>query len=91
MNHWISSEYDNYTLRVKTPINIGSEAFFDSSEDDVHIPMEVIHVIRRSDDIETYDNLSENILLDGEIKYDADASAEFITDKDCYLVWFKCT
>ena len=29
------------------------------------------------------------VLLDGEDDYDADTSAEFITDNDCYLIWFK--
>ena len=41
------------------------------------------------DNIEYYDSLDENVLLDGEDKYSADTSAEFITDNDCYLVWFK--
>lgn len=34
---------------------------------------------------------NENILTDGEEEYKADTSAKFITDNDCYLVWFKYT
>lgn len=53
--------------------------------------MEIIHIIKRTDDVESYDSLMENdeVLLDGETEYNADTSAEFITDNDCYLVWFK--
>ena len=32
---------------------------------------------------------NDDILIDGEQEYNADASAEFITNNDCYLVWFK--
>ena len=32
---------------------------------------------------------NEDVLLEGEDKYEADTSAEFITDNDCYLVWFN--
>ena len=43
------------------------------------------------DNIELYDSQleDEDILLDGEEEYNADTSAEFITDHDCYLVWFR--
>jgi hypothetical protein len=43
------------------------------------------------DDPILYDYLVENedVLLDGEDKFNADTSAEFIMDNDCYLVWFK--
>lgn len=34
---------------------------------------------------------NDDVLIDGEDKYDADTSAEFITDCDCYLVWFRCS
>lgn len=34
------------------------------------------------------DTDSEDVLIDGESEYDADTSAEFITDNDSYLVWF---
>ena len=39
--------------------------------------------------MEYYDDLDEDVLIDGETEYGADTSAEFITDNDCYLVWFK--
>ena len=53
--------------------------------------MKIIHVIKRSNNFNEYDKLLENddVLLDGEDDYDADTSAEFITDNDCYLIWFK--
>ena len=87
MSNWISSEYEGCSYHVQMPISAGSLAFLVDAGD--VSTMEVIHAIHRSDDMDCYDNLSENILLDCENKYNADASAEFITDKDCYLVWFK--
>ena len=53
--------------------------------------MKILNIIRRSDDPKKYDKLRENedVLLDGEDEYNADTSAEFITDNDCYLVWFE--
>lgn len=53
--------------------------------------MKIEHIIKRSDNVKFYDSLIENdnVLLDGESEFDADTSAEFITDTDCYLVWFN--
>lgn len=53
--------------------------------------MKIVKIIRRSCDQHIYDDLikNEDVLLDGEDRYDADTSAEFITDSECYLVWFK--
>lgn len=69
----------------------GEKAYVYSHEDDSTTELEIIHVIRRSDDMAAYDELlkQENVLVDGESKYGADTSAEFITDDDCYLMWFK--
>lgn len=55
--------------------------------------VEIIHIITRMDNAEIYDKLIENknVLIDGEFEYDADTSAEFITDNNCYLVWFRYT
>lgn len=60
-------------------------------ENDKVEAMKIIHVIKRSNNFDEYDKLLENddVLLDGEDDYDADTSAEFITDNDCYLIWFK--
>lgn len=53
--------------------------------------MKVVHIIKRSDDMKLYDDLikNDNVLINGEIEYNADTSTEFIFDEDCYLVWFK--
>lgn len=53
------------------------------------IPLRIVHIICRSKDPEYYDSLSEKTLIKGEFEYKANYSAEFITDNDCYLVWFN--
>lgn len=70
---------------------VGGEAYMYSHADDSTMELEVIHVVRRSDDVKFYDELSENenVLIEGEYKYHADTSAEFITEDDCYLIWFQ--
>lgn len=62
-----------------------------SHEDNQLNELKIVKLVSRTDDIEVYDKLVENedVLLEGESKYNADTSAEFITDNDCYLVWFK--
>lgn len=69
--------------------NKGDSAYLYSHEDNEIRRMEIVEVICRSDNRKFYDGLSEDVLLLGEDKYDADTSAEFITDHDCYLVWFR--
>lgn len=51
----------------------------------------IVHIVRRSDDVKLYNTLisNDNVLLDGEDTFGADTSAEFITNDDCYLVWFQ--
>lgn len=69
---------------------IGSIAYlYDHCEKEL-TKMNIVDVIKRSDNIEKYDKLIEDddVLLDGEIRLYCDTSAEFITDNDCYLVWF---
>ena len=51
--------------------------------------MKIIKVVCHSNDPQYYNSLTDDILLKKEILYKADTSAEFITDKDSYLVWFK--
>lgn len=69
----------------------GDKAYLYSRENDALEEMTILHCICRSDDPQAYDQLldNEDVLLDGEDEYDADTSAEFITDHDCYLVWFR--
>ena len=70
---------------------VGDNAYLYSHEERELTRMEIIHIIRRMDDPILYDYLVENedVLLDGEDEFNADTSAEFIMDNDCYLVWFK--
>ena len=69
--------------------NEGDAAYLYSHAEDKIKKMQIVKIISRSDNIEYYDNLDEDVLLDGEDEYNADTSAEFITDNDCYLVWFR--
>lgn len=68
---------------------INDEAYLYRHGEDTLIEMKIIHIIWWSDNPEYYDGLSGDVLIDGEIKYRADTSAEFILDDDCCLVWFK--
>lgn len=95
LNEWISSDYNedtteelNYYVKEKD-IEIGKTAYLYRHEDDSLMQMTILAVKKRSDDFEAYDELEEEALIDGEDEYDADTSAEFITDNDCYLVWFR--
>ena len=97
LKNWALSEYnedteeqlDYYINEYKC--DIGNKAYLYSHEDDELTEMEIVHIVSRMDDMELYDELLENedVLLDGEDEYNADTSAEFITDNNCYLVWFK--
>ena len=97
LKNWALSEYNEYTEEQldyyinERQCDVGDKAYLYSHEDDELYEMEIIHIIARFDDEDFYDELleDEDVLLDGEYKYDADTSAEFITDNDCYLVWFK--
>lgn len=96
LKNWALSEYnedteeqlDYYINEYKC--DIGDKAYLYSYEDNELTKMEIVYIISRHDNIEYYDELLENedVLLDGEDEYHADTSAEFITDNDCYLVWF---
>lgn len=69
----------------------GDLAFLYSYEEDKIQALAIAKIIRRSDNPSEYDELIKDnyVLLNGEDYYAADTSAEFITDNDCYLVWFK--
>lgn len=71
--------------------NIGDKAYMYSHESKQLQELEIVNIIVRSDNSKYYDNLLENddVLIDGEDEYNADTSAEFIVDYDCFLVWFK--
>ena len=96
LKNWALSEYNENTEdQLDFYINerrcdVRCEAYLYNHADDELIEMEIVHIIVRSDDTFVYDKLLEtDVLLDGEDAYNADTSAEFITDNDCYLVWFK--
>ena len=95
LKNWELSEYNEDTEdQLDYYINerkcdVGDKAYLYSHEDDELTEMEIIKIVARSDDMEYYDNLDEDVLIDGETECGADTSAEFITDNDCYLIWFK--
>ena len=70
---------------------VGDKAYLYTPYETELTELEIVHIICRSDDTELYDKLLENddVLIDGECEYNADTSAEFITDNNCYLVWFE--
>lgn len=93
--NWALSSYEEDTNEQldyyinERECNVGDKAYLYSHEDEELSEMEIVHIIRRSDDMELYDELDDEVLIDGEDKYDADTGAEFITNDDCFLVWFK--
>lgn len=97
LRNWALSEYNEDTEdQLDYYINerkcdVGDKAYLYSHEDKELTEMEIIYIIERSNDMDYYDELlsDEDVLLNGEYEHDADTSAEFITDNDCYLVWFK--
>lgn len=97
LKKWTLSEYnegtnaqlDYYINRFHCKEN--DTAYLYSHEDNTLTKMEIVKIIRRSDDLKYYDSIleNENVLIDGESEYGADTSAEFIMDDDCFLVWFR--
>ena len=67
----------------------GNTAYLYLHETQELIKMEIIHMIQRSNDCAYYDGLCDTVLTDVETSLNADTSAEFITDNDSYLVWFR--
>lgn len=95
LKNWALSEYNENTEdQLDYYINerkcdVGDKAYLYSHANEELIEMEIVKIFARSEDMEDYDELGEDVLLDGEDEFNADTSAEFITDNDCYLVWFK--
>lgn len=67
---------------------IGNVGYLYDKAGDRFYKLKIVKTICRSDNAERYDNYSSDILVDNEDTYGADTSAEFITEHDCYLVWF---
>lgn len=94
LKNWALSEYNERTKEQldyyinERKCDVGDKAYLYSHENEKLTEMEILKIIARSDDMIYYDSLDEDILIAGEEKYNADTSAEFITDNDCYLVWF---
>ena len=85
-----SPEHLDYYLN-ENACGAGDVAYLYSCENDTLSEMKIVHVVKRSSDPELYDELikNPNVLVEGEDTYGADTSAEFITDDNSYLVWFK--
>lgn len=95
LKDWTLSEYNERTKEQldyyinERKCDVGDKAYLYSHENEKLTEMEIVYIIARSDDLNYYDSLDEASLIIGEEKYNADTSAEFITDNDCYLVWFR--
>ena len=90
--NWTLSNYDELDYYINEyKCNVGDKAYMYSYEEEELQEIEIVHVICWSDNPDYYDELLENedVLLDGECEYNADTSAEFITDDDSYMVWFN--
>lgn len=97
LSGWLLSEYNENTNEQldyylnPDKCNVGDAAYLYSHEDQETTELEILKIVSRSEDPHMYDKLleHEDILLDGEALYEADTSAEFISDNNSYLVWFK--
>lgn len=94
LKDWTLSEYNEGTEdQLDYYINTdackeGDKAYQYSHADKILSEMVIKHIVRRSDDMTVYDKMDADVLLEGKDHHNADTSAEFITDNDCYLVWF---
>jgi len=97
--NWTLSEYNegdvdqlDYYIN-ENRCNVGDKAFLYSHETNTITGMEIVNIISRNSNPFIYDTLisDDAVLINGEQAYNADTSAEFIADTDCYLVWFKYT
>jgi len=96
---WIISSYnENTKYQLDYYINpndfhVGSIGYLYKHEYNFMQKMEIVNIIRRSDNMQYYDEIvgddSIDILVDGEQTLRADTAAEFITNDDSYLVWFN--
>ena len=92
---WISSSYEEGTeeqvdffLNINQH-NIGDIAYVYTAVDDELNKLKILDLCDRSTNQNKYDCLSDVILDEKAEELNADISAEFITDDNCYLVWFK--
>ena len=85
-----TSDQLDYYLNEKQ-CKVRDPAYLYSHHDKKWSKLKIIKIVSRSDDPDNYDSLIEKhfVLVDGEEEFGADTSAEFITDNDSYLVWFK--
>ena len=98
LHNWAVSSYNENTecqfdLYInERQCNVGDTAYMYCHEDGSLTELKIAHIVSRLDNTKLYDNavMCDDILIDGEAMLCADASAEFITDNDCYLVWFYC-
>ena len=86
---WVRSDYTDRIFYVDSDCEPQSVAFLYDKEGDEVVTLIVQRAIFQSEDFDAYDSLPEDVLLKGEEELGSDASAEFITDEDCFLVWFR--
>ncbi|MBR6045131.1 MAG: hypothetical protein IKP47_05805 [Ruminococcus sp.] len=69
----------------------GDKAYMYVTGDGELRELEIVHTVARSDDPDEYDRLLEedDVLVRLIDEYGADTGAEFITDRDCFLICFK--
>ncbi len=97
LENMVQSVYNENTLDEVTfyfnerEQNIGDKVYLREQGDTSLTELEIVHLLRRSDAPEAYDMAVSNeyILPELESVYGAETSAEFITDRDCYLVWLR--
>ena len=95
LKNWTLSQYNEGTKQQldyyidENNCKIGDKAYMYCHNDNKYIEMEIVDRVDRLTDMEYYDNLGENELIRIEDKCNADTSAEFITDKNCYLICFR--
>lgn len=95
MRSWSISSYNENTKDQldyfinENRCNVGSRAYVFNHETNTLSKLSILKVICSMDDPGAYHRLPDDVLIRGEDEYQADTSAEFITDNACYLVWFR--
>lgn len=97
LNDWAVSSYNEDTKEQidyyidESKCNVGDKAYMYRHEDDELSRLEILRIVSRRNAPDLYDAMIKNndMLIAGELAWNADTSAEFITDTDCYLMWFK--
>lgn len=95
LQNWLVSSYNEDTKEQMDYFlnahhcDTGELAYLYSHESKKYTKLEIVRCIWRSHDIAYYDGRGDCVLTDMESVLNADTSAEFITDNDSCLVWFR--